>query len=827
MADRQFRLAQKSLQETIDQDPSLPEPRYLLAESYFRMGQLDAAERLFGELVDDFPTHYIARQRSWAVQLARDPKNKLIHRKIETDINQLLSIDGNGIEQRYAAYQGYKYLRNSKLRVQILQNLVLLVDDHAMSTAIAALLLEEILAQRDKALRINLALLYLKYFPAGPGLDIATSWLVSTLNSRISNNRQFEQETLQLLEDYPGNRYLYQQIAMNLVQRNHHLERAIELLLEHEQIWKSDARIDHLSEYEHAHDYDPFWYEYSRTLLSLGIAYLRVDQLTKAKARLSQIRRQDPVYSRANHHLALIEERLGNNDGAIDLYRTALEAGTAYADTEALLATLVEKKSGEKQVPQRYLYPDASILFTDVTRQAGLDKIKAHRVAWGDFDNDGFDDLAIDGARLYRNQGDGSFKHASEAMGLSGYKGYSGGIWGDADNDGWLDLFLSHKRKNRLLRNIQGKRFEDITRVAFKHNVSGPTEAAAWGDVNNDGWLDLFTANYEIGAVERGWCAPDHLYLNQGSGRFLDVTISAGIRSDEPMCGRGVHWLDHNADGHQDILVANYRLDPNQFWIGDGTGKFEEKAAVYGVRGNNVAGAFGHSIGAVSGDIDNDYDIDLFISNLAHPRYMKFSDPSMVLMNRGNPDFMFNNELKNSGIKFEETVSDPLLFDADNDGDLDLFFTSIYRGRQSFLYRNDGKGNFSDVSWQSGARVANGWGVAGADYDLDGDTDILVASGDGLRLLRNEGSGNNWLSVRHQLPACNRFGVGNRVTLTYAGRKQVRYVSAGKGTGTQNSLKLPFGLGQYEGPLTVESIDLCGGRNVLELYSGNREITIQ
>lgn len=123
--------------------------------------------------------------------------------------------------------------------------------------------------------------------------------------------------------------------------------------------------------------------------------------------------------------------------------------------------------------------------------------------------------------------------------------------------------------------------------------------------------------------------------------------------------------------------------------------------------------------------------------------------------------------------------------------------------------------------------MANGWGVAGADYDLDGDTDILVASGDGLRLLRNEGSGNNWLSVRHQLPACNRFGVGNRVTLTYAGRKQVRYVSAGKGTGTQNSLKLPFGLGQYEGPLTVESIDLCGGRNVLELYSGNREITIQ
>ncbi|MFC1666040.1 CRTAC1 family protein, partial [Pseudomonadota bacterium] len=272
---------------------------------------------------------------------------------------------------------------------------------------------------------------------------------------------------------------------------------------------------------------------------------------------------------------------------------------------------------------------------------------------------------------------------------------------------------------------------------------------------------------------------------------------------------------------------TNYRLDPNQLWMGAGTGIFEDRSSEVGVRGTNVSGAFGHSIGGVSGDIDNDGGIDLFISNLAHPRYMKFSDLSMVLLNQGNPEFKFFNMFENSGIKYEETVSDPLLFDADNDGDLDLYFTSIYRGRQSFLYRNDGSGHFTDISWQSGARVANGWGVAAADYDLDGHTDILVASADGIRLLRNQGNGNHWLSIRHQSQACNRFGVGNRVTISYAGAKQVRYVSAGKGTGTQNSLALQFGLGSHEGSVKVESVDLCGGVIELDLGSGNRHIIIR
>ncbi|MFC1664875.1 FG-GAP-like repeat-containing protein, partial [Pseudomonadota bacterium] len=458
MMDRQFGLAQNKLKELVVQYPSQYQPRYLLAESHYRMAHLDIAKRMFAELVIDFPNKSLARPRKWSTQLAPNPQNKSIRRQIEEEIAALLESSEGGIEEIYAAYQGYSYLEDNQRRVQKLQELAPLVGNHALGANVAAYLLEEILGQRNKALRITLAQLYLNFFAKRPGLPIATAWLVATMSEQYADRQPFEQQISKLLVDFPDNRFLYQQIARNLVQRNHNLEQALDLLLDHEQKWQSEAKKNHLSEHQNHHGYDPFWHEYSQTLMLLGVVYLRLDQLDNAKARLNGIALEDPVYPKARHFLAVIEEQLGNVDGAIELYRAALVAGTAYQDTEPRLKLLLEQVSGQKQLPRQYFYPEASIRFADVTETAGLGNIKAHRVAWGDYDNDGLDDLAIDGARLYRNQGNGSFKNVNDSLNMSAYKGYTGGVWADVDNDGWLDLFLTHRHNNRLLRNLQGER---------------------------------------------------------------------------------------------------------------------------------------------------------------------------------------------------------------------------------------------------------------------------------------------------------------------------------------------------------------------------------
>ncbi|MBI5756547.1 MAG: CRTAC1 family protein, partial [Nitrospirae bacterium] len=173
-----------------------------------------------------------------------------------------------------------------------------------------------------------------------------------------------------------------------------------------------------------------------------------------------------------------------------------------------------------------------------------------------------------------------------------------------------------------------------------------------------------------------------------------------------------------------------------------------------------------------------------------------------------------------SGIRFEETSADPSFADYDNDGILDLYFTSTYKEKKSFLYKGNGDGTFTDVTWLADVRVDDGWGNAFADYDNDGDLDLIVAGGNGVRLFRNDGNNNHWLHVRVVGKESNRAGIGARVTITPGniyppplwgrGRRgreggiQIREVQGGKGSGSQHSLPVEFGLGNYSSPLDVE-----------------------
>ena len=399
------------------------------------------------------------------------------------------------------------------------------------------------------------------------------------------------------------------------------------------------------------------------------------------------------------------------------------------------------------------------------------------KVAWGDFDNDGWVDLHGDGI-VWHNEG-GSF---SLFQALTSFGG--DGVWGDYDNDGFLDM--SHG--DRLYRNQEGTGFEEVSSLIPSSSL-GNSRAAAWGDFNGDSYLDLFIGGYAVGNSYP--YEPDALLINnQGQNFTLAWQESGTIRA-----GRGVTAADFDVDGDLDVYVSNYRLQPNYLFENDGQGNITDTAGSHGAQGGN-----GHSIGAAWGDMDNDGHIDLFAGNFAH----RGQPESQFLKNLGPAGgFDFQDQSGSAGLGYQESYASPSLADYDNDGDLDLFLTTVYTGDHSVLYRNNGSWNFSDVTGSEGlSGLGKTYMNAWADFDNDGDLD-LAADG---RIFRNNESGNNWLKVHlegdgHQV---NRSAIGAQVRASFQGMVLTRQVEAGTGQGNQNDLTLHFGLGNYGDTVSLE-----------------------
>jgi len=489
--------------------------------------------------------------------------------------------------------------------------------------------------------------------------------------------------------------------------------------------------------------------------------------------------------------------------------------------------------------------------FTDVTETLGATDVSPFRMAWADYDSDGDEDLLVNGNRLFSNRGDGTFTEVTDQAGIGGTSS-SGGVWADYDNDGHLDFYATvhnflpacstpsgcpaenytcvegrcrHRTEcvgvadcpnaddactdghcvpvapepppahDLLWRGNGDGTFTDVSEEAGQPYDFLPTEGAAWGDMDGDGFVDLYVANYETPQSWTGGVLSvatlDILWQNQGDGTFADVSEESGVRNVPAQCGRGVNWADYDDDGWPDIFVSNYRLNPNLLFHNRGYGLFENRSVEAGVVGVPISGAYGHTIGSQWADLDNDGDWDLFTANLAHPRFIEFSDKSMVYINGGAPDFTFTDIREVAGIKYYETHSDTALGDFDNDGFMDLFVTGVYVGYRSFLYRHQGDLTFTDETYNAGAHVDNGWGAAWADIDGDGDLDLVSR-----RLYRNDLTATgSWLKVRLMGTLSNRAGIGARVTVTAGGQTYMRQVEGGKGTTTQNALTLHFGLG--------------------------------
>lgn len=446
---------------------------------------------------------------------------------------------------------------------------------------------------------------------------------------------------------------------------------------------------------------------------------------------------------------------------------------------------------------------------TDATKSSGI--AAGGRMAFGDCDGDGDDDLLFGGSVLYKNDGLGHFEDVSAKAGLATMGG-NGALWGDFDNDGKLDIWVFGGKEHLLHNNGDGT-FGELSPGLFFDSDNYPTEAAVLLDLDNDGRLDIYNANYEWyhkdakGNDILGDCGHDFVWHNQGGGKWTEIGEALGVRKSGKQCGRGPTALDWDQDGDTDLLVNNYRFTPNFFWRNDApTFAVTDIAAALGVKGSGKQGAYGHGTGAQWVDADSDGDFDLFAANLAHPRFIKFSDTSRFYRNDGAGAARTLTDFREAiGIGYAETQSTPSFADFDNDGDMDLAVGAYYGDRMGQFWRNDGAPanpdlwlQFSDTSYQASFKPMGCASIAWADIDGDGDLDCMAGSA----LYRNDysavaGGSGHWLKVKLAgSKFVNRAAIGAWVTVEVGdNRVHSRLVSGGQGLATQDSLTLHFGLG--------------------------------
>jgi len=222
-------------------------------------------------------------------------------------------------------------------------------------------------------------------------------------------------------------------------------------------------------------------------------------------------------------------------------------------------------------------------VFRDITTEAGLAELRYTRVAFGDYNNDGFADILFSGHKLYRNNTDLTFTDTSLETGIENHSS-RGGLWADFDKDGRLD-FVSLSSSDSspgdmLYRNKGDGSFEQVNHLKGDINNYSPTEGGAWIDLEQKGYPSLYMANYEKWQVQTGF--EDNFWFNEG-GRFSSKTAEWGMLTpsytkDPGLAGRGVSPADYNNDGRQSIFVSNYRLARNFLWDFE-KGSFVDKAA--------------------------------------------------------------------------------------------------------------------------------------------------------------------------------------------------------------------------------------------------------
>jgi hypothetical protein len=490
----------------------------------------------------------------------------------------------------------------------------------------------------------------------------------------------------------------------------------------------------------------------------------------------------------------------------------------------------------------------STVTFTDVTARSGVKFVHTSGAfgkkylpetigsgcAFLDVDGDGWQDLLLINSTnwpgrsatktypaLYRNNHDGTFTDITRGSGLDVELYGIGVAAADADNDGRVDVYVTALGGNRLFRNLGAGKFADVTKAAGVGD-GGFSTSALWFDYDHDGKLDLFVAHYVDWSIDKdlfctldgktkSYCTPESykgqsptLYHNRGNGTFENVTKRAGL-SDGTSKGLGVAMFDFDGDGWMDLFVAN-DTQPNRLYRNKGDGTFADVAMGAGVAFSE-AGVARAGMGVDTADYDGSGRPSLIIGN--------FSNEMMALYHNEGTG-LFIDDAPSSAIGRASLLTltfGCFFFDYDLDGRPDIFAANghvaddiervqsrVRYAQRPHLFRNAGQRKFEETTAQSGglAQTFVARGAAYADYDHDGDLDVVVTTNNGpAHLFRNDG-GNANNAVRVQLvgSTANRDGIGARVELTTAGgAKPWQIVKTGSSYASQSELPLTFGLG--------------------------------
>ena len=517
------------------------------------------------------------------------------------------------------------------------------------------------------------------------------------------------------------------------------------------------------------------------------------------------------------------------------------DASLSRPDAYAAFQSARDERPGRIQLEDRQRSSGIDfVLDNDTTPDKPVIDAVLGGVALLDFDNDGrLDVFFTNGARipglakddprfwnrLYRNQGDGTFRDVTERAGVRG-QGYSmGAAAADFDNDGWTDLYVTGVNRNVLYRNRRDGTFADVTERAGVSGIRAGKKlwsvGAAWLDYDNDGDLDLFVANYLDwspennricgGEGKRLGCSPTYyeglpnlLYRNEGAGRFRDVSGSTGIAAH---VGRGMSAAiaDADGDGFVDVFVANDQ-SRNFLFRNVGGRTFVEAGVEAGVAytedGVPVSG-----MGADFRDLDQDGRPDVFLTALSGDKFPLYLNTA---------EGFFVPATHRAGLGFATVRMSGWgtgAYDLDNDGQKDLFSANSHlsenveayghhRYRQpNALFRGVGDGRFRDVTAEAGAamqRARAHRGCAFGDLDGDGRIDVVVSViGEAPEVLYNVSPGRgHWLGLRLEGTKSNRDGIGAAVKLTgESGRVQYNHVTTAVGYASASDKRVHFGLG--------------------------------